>query len=84
MKTNKQTLRQRSIGLFQFKHRTAIFHRQAATLVSSQYTLNHSTFLAYPKGEEELVHWCHGSPGVIHLLIQAIVVFGDEYYLHVS
>nr|XP_055062092.1 glutathione S-transferase LANCL1 [Misgurnus anguillicaudatus] len=28
-----------------------------------------------------LVHWCHGSPGVIYMLIQAFKVFGVKQYL---
>uniref|UniRef100_A0A8C1QA49 Glutathione S-transferase LANCL1 n=1 Tax=Cyprinus carpio TaxID=7962 RepID=A0A8C1QA49_CYPCA len=28
-----------------------------------------------------LVHWCHGSPGVIYMLIQAFKVFGVRQYL---
>ncbi|XP_077428663.1 glutathione S-transferase LANCL1 [Vanacampus margaritifer] len=28
-----------------------------------------------------LVHWCHGSPGVIYMLLQAHKVFGDCQYL---
>ncbi|KAK3510470.1 hypothetical protein QTP70_008671 [Hemibagrus guttatus] len=29
-----------------------------------------------------LVHWCHGSPGVIYMLLQAYKVFGEQQYLH--
>ncbi|CAH2306137.1 glutathione S-transferase LANCL1 [Pelobates cultripes] len=28
-----------------------------------------------------LVHWCHGAPGVIYMLIRAYKVFGDQKYL---
>ncbi|KAL7853057.1 hypothetical protein SRHO_G00188420 [Serrasalmus rhombeus] len=28
-----------------------------------------------------LVHWCHGSPGVIYMLLQAYKVFGVQQYL---
>ena len=28
-----------------------------------------------------LVHWCHGAPGVIYMLIQAYKVFKEERYL---
>ncbi|KAM8933904.1 glutathione S-transferase LANCL1 [Pelodytes ibericus] len=28
-----------------------------------------------------LVHWCHGAPGVIYMLIQAYKVFGEQKYL---
>ncbi|XP_048832836.1 lanC-like protein 2 isoform X2 [Brienomyrus brachyistius] len=30
---------------------------------------------------DRLVHWCHGSPGVIHMLIMAHKVFKEEKYL---
>lgn len=30
---------------------------------------------------EELVHWCHGAPGVVYLLARAYKYFGDEKYL---
>lgn len=29
-----------------------------------------------------LVHWCHGAPGAIYLLIKAYLVFRDDKYLH--
>ncbi|XP_064222101.1 lanC-like protein 2 [Aotus nancymaae] len=29
----------------------------------------------------QLVHWCHGAPGVIHMLLQAYRVFKEEKYL---
>lgn len=28
-----------------------------------------------------LVHWCHGAPGAIYLLIKAYLLFNDEKYL---
>ncbi|KAM4718766.1 lanC-like protein 2 isoform 2-T6 [Anableps anableps] len=30
---------------------------------------------------DRLVHWCHGAPGVIHMLIMAYTVFKEEKYL---
>ncbi|XP_036766234.2 lanC-like protein 2 isoform X2 [Manis pentadactyla] len=30
---------------------------------------------------DRLVHWCHGAPGVIHMLMQAHKVFKEEKYL---
>ncbi|XP_006861978.1 PREDICTED: lanC-like protein 2 [Chrysochloris asiatica] len=30
---------------------------------------------------DRLVHWCHGAPGVIHMLLQASKVFKEEKYL---
>lgn len=33
--------------------------------------------------DEELWHWCHGAPGVIHLLARAFHHFKDEKYLKV-
>uniref|UniRef100_A0A8D2ZSW4 LanC lantibiotic synthetase component C-like 2 (bacterial) n=1 Tax=Scophthalmus maximus TaxID=52904 RepID=A0A8D2ZSW4_SCOMX len=30
---------------------------------------------------DRLVHWCHGAPGVVHLLIMAHKVFKEEKYL---
>ncbi|XP_077568444.1 glutathione S-transferase LANCL1 [Stigmatopora nigra] len=32
-------------------------------------------------GRDLLVHWCHGSPGVIYTLLQAHKIFGDSQYL---
>ena len=29
----------------------------------------------------ELVHWCHGAPGVIYVLAKAFLVWKDERYL---
>ncbi|XP_078618101.1 lanC-like protein 3 isoform X1 [Branchiostoma floridae x Branchiostoma japonicum] len=31
--------------------------------------------------EHELVHWCHGAPGVIYLLARAYLVWRDDKYL---
>lgn len=30
---------------------------------------------------DRLIHWCHGAPGVMHMLIKAYQVFQDESYL---
>lgn len=30
---------------------------------------------------DRLIHWCHGAPGVVHLLIKAYLVYKDESYL---
>ncbi|KAG8139565.1 hypothetical protein E2320_002330 [Naja naja] len=30
---------------------------------------------------DRLVHWCHGAPGVIHMLMQAYTVFKEDKYL---
>ena len=30
---------------------------------------------------DELVHWCHGAPGVIYVLAKAFLVWKDEKYL---
>ena len=30
---------------------------------------------------EELVHWCHGAPGVVYLLVRAYLVWNEEKYL---
>ncbi|XP_051839953.1 lanC-like protein 2 [Antechinus flavipes] len=30
---------------------------------------------------DRLVHWCHGAPGVIHMLLQAYKIFKEEKYL---
>lgn len=29
-----------------------------------------------------LVHWCHGAPGAIYLLVKAYLVFREERFLH--
>lgn len=31
--------------------------------------------------EKRLVHWCHGAPGVIYLLVKAYLIFKEERYL---
>ncbi|KAG7280346.1 hypothetical protein CRUP_024138 [Coryphaenoides rupestris] len=45
----------------------------------------HSPAGNYPAclGEEGhlLVHWCHGAPGVVYMLLQAYRVFGEAQYL---
>lgn len=32
-------------------------------------------------GANILVHWCHGAPGAIYLLIKAYIIFKEEKYL---
>lgn len=49
--------------------------------------LRHKKFRSgnYPSSlsneSDRLVHWCHGAPGVLHMLIMAHTVFKDEKYL---
>ena len=31
--------------------------------------------------EDELVHWCHGAPGVVYLLAKAYLTWKDDKYL---
>uniref|UniRef100_A0A672LY59 Glutathione S-transferase LANCL1 n=2 Tax=Sinocyclocheilus grahami TaxID=75366 RepID=A0A672LY59_SINGR len=53
-------------------------------------SVNYMCQLRFPSGNyppwvgdsrDLLVHWCHGSPGVIYMLIQAFKVFGVRQYL---
>ena len=32
----------------------------------------------------ELVHWCHGAPGVVYLLVKAYLIWKDEKYLQAA
>ncbi|XP_069067603.1 lanC-like protein 2 isoform X1 [Pleurodeles waltl] len=49
--------------------------------------LRHKKFRSgnYPSSlsneSDRLVHWCHGAPGVIHVLLQAYKIFKEEKYL---
>lgn len=36
------------------------------------------------QAENRLVHWCHGAPGVIYLLLKAYQLFSDNKYLQAS
>lgn len=36
------------------------------------------------RGENQLVQWCHGATGAVHLFIVAFIRFGDDKYLKVS
>lgn len=53
-------------------------------------SINFIEGISYPSGNypssigsqtDRLVHWCHGAPGVVHLLIKAYQVYRDEAYL---
>jgi len=33
------------------------------------------------RGEDDLIHWCHGAPGVIYLMAMAYLKWKDEKYL---
>ena len=35
------------------------------------------------RGEDDLIHWCHGAPGVIYLMAMAYLKWKDEKYLKV-
>uniref|UniRef100_A0A8C5PBB2 Glutathione S-transferase LANCL1 n=1 Tax=Leptobrachium leishanense TaxID=445787 RepID=A0A8C5PBB2_9ANUR len=59
-------------------------------LTSVQPSLDYFSQLKFPSGNyppcigdhrDLLVHWCHGAPGVIYMLIQAYKVFGKQKYL---
>ena len=34
--------------------------------------------------EDELVHWCHGAPGVVYLLAKAYLTWKDDKYLQAA
>lgn len=34
--------------------------------------------------EKRLVHWCHGAPGAIYLLVKAYLIFREEKYLNAA
>ena len=40
-----------------------------------------SGWIGKDRGENELVHWCHGAPGVVHLMALAYINYGDDKYL---
>lgn len=53
-------------------------------------SVDHVCGLKFPSGNyppcvgderDLLVHWCHGSPGVVYMLLQAYKVFGGQEYL---
>lgn len=35
----------------------------------------------FNKSDANLVHWCHGAPGVFYLMAKAFKTFGDQKYL---
>ncbi|XP_070506494.1 lanC-like protein 3 homolog [Chironomus tepperi] len=35
----------------------------------------------YNKPDAHLVHWCHGSPGIVYLMAKAFKIFGEQKYL---
>lgn len=35
----------------------------------------------FNKPEANLVHWCHGAPGIVYLMAKAYKTFGDQKYL---
>lgn len=65
--------------------------RQLESLVLP--TVNYIASLKYKSGNypsslgnstDKLIHWCHGAPGVIHLLALSYEVFKDESHLKLS
>ena len=43
-----------------------------------------SKHIGEERGENELIHWCHGSGGCIYLFIVAYMVFGEKKYLNAA
>ena len=41
----------------------------------------HCRMIFFRPDSEELVHWCHGAPGVVYLLVRAYLVWNEEKYL---
>lgn len=39
--------------------------------------------IGYDRGEDELVHWCHGATGAVSLMIVAYLYFRNEKFLQV-
>ena len=37
-----------------------------------------------PPKDDKLIHWCHGAPGVVHLMLAAYDVFNDSKYLNAA
>jgi len=35
-------------------------------------------------GTDKLIHWCHGAPGAVHLMVKAYQVFGKDKYLNAA
>lgn len=35
----------------------------------------------YREAHDELVHWCHGAPGVVYLLVKAYLRWREEKYI---
>lgn len=42
---------------------------------------NFPTTTSEVKRKEELVHWCHGAPGVVYLMAKAYIIWSEEKYL---
>uniref|UniRef100_A0AC35F0E2 Uncharacterized protein n=1 Tax=Panagrolaimus sp. PS1159 TaxID=55785 RepID=A0AC35F0E2_9BILA len=43
-----------------------------------------SKHIGEERGENELIHWCHGAGGCIYLFIVAYMVLGEKKYLNVA
>nr|AFK11162.1 lanC-like protein 1 [Callorhinchus milii] len=77
-------------GIYYFLMQPSLGIDQDVILKLVKPSVDYVCHLKFPSGNfppclgdtgDNLVHWCHGSPGLIYMLIQAYKVFKQEKYL---
>ncbi|XP_074520605.1 glutathione S-transferase LANCL1 [Halichoeres trimaculatus] len=78
-------------GIYYFLMQPGFVHAEDLVHMLVRPSVDHVCRLKFPSGNyppcigddrDLLVHWCHGSPGVIYMLLQAHKVFGEAQYLY--
>lgn len=77
-------------GIYYFLMQPACNTNQDVLLKQVKSSVDYVSQLKFPSGNyppciddtrDQLVHWCHGAPGVIYMLMQAYKVYGEQRYL---
>ncbi|XP_014881899.1 glutathione S-transferase LANCL1 [Poecilia latipinna] len=77
-------------GIYYFLLQPGFVSTEEQVLQLVQPSVEHVCRLRFPSGNyppcigddrDQLVHWCHGAPGVVYMLLQAYKVLGNPRYL---
>lgn len=77
-------------GIYYFLMQPGLAHSEEVVHRLVKPSVDYVCSLKFPSGNyppcvgderDLLVHWCHGAPGVVYMLLQAHKVFGDPRYL---
>jgi len=71
----------RTPGFATNRHDQTLVKRSIDYLITLRFPSGNYPSSLRSLDKDKLVHWCHGSPGFLHMFLQAYKAFGDEIYL---